>query len=93
MLGCISIGAIRYDILDIGEVPGTNSIQKSISLLGGSPEMSWNKFSNSYTTSICENGDLHTSAFKGSETTSNENVIRGFALEVKQRTFGYLKGN
>ena len=44
---CIWVGAIQYGVLDIGRASKTNSMQKSISLLGGNPEILWNTSSKS----------------------------------------------
>jgi hypothetical protein len=46
-----SFGGIRYDLLEIGAVPGFNSITNSTSLSGGNPGRSSGKTSgNSHTT-------------------------------------------
>jgi hypothetical protein len=48
-----SFGGIQYDLLEIGAVPGFNSITNSTSLLGGNPGKSSGKtFRNSHTTGI-----------------------------------------
>jgi hypothetical protein len=48
-----SFGGIRYDLLEIGAVPGFNSITNSTSLSGGNPGRSSRKTSgNSHTTGI-----------------------------------------
>jgi hypothetical protein len=48
-----SFGGIRYDLLEMGAVPGFNSITNSTSLSGGNPDRSSGKTSgNSHTTGI-----------------------------------------
>jgi hypothetical protein len=48
-----SFGGIRYDLLEMGAVPGFNSITNSTSLSGGNPGRSSGKTSgNSHTTRI-----------------------------------------
>jgi hypothetical protein len=48
-----SFGGIRYNLLEIGAVPGFNSITNSTSLSGGNPDRSSRKSSgNSHTTGI-----------------------------------------
>jgi hypothetical protein len=48
-----SFGGIRYDLLEMGVVPGFNSITNSTSLSGGNPgKSSRNTSGNSHTTGI-----------------------------------------
>ena len=48
---CNSIGVILYEVIEMGDVPGCNSIQKSTSLWGGNPGSSSGKTSSySHTT-------------------------------------------